>query len=245
MTDRRRWKHRCSDSKIKKEQNSSPKIHISDVTPIALSSPIPPLNHNSSPDLESPESTSYPTTKHKGKARAKESIAITAKLKVDKIELIMSILSTWTVPCESVAYLVDVTDMGDEPTKPSGETLSLDAYIHAEDQESWGGSSGHAQGDAHVFGLNDDDPDEKTWCRRAQLTCNGVDTCQLIDPALFSDCEHFEPDETAMQELWSHELSANECEAGSISAIMSWYLILSPSDGFKLPEEIMYWKAST
>ncbi|KAF8219461.1 hypothetical protein L208DRAFT_1383005 [Tricholoma matsutake] len=181
MTDRRRRKCRRSDSKIKKEQNSSPEIHISDVTPIPLSSPIPPLNHDSSPDLESPESTSYPTTKHKGKARAKESIVITAKLKVDKIELIMSVPSTWTVPRESVAYLVDVTDMGDEPTKCSGETLSLDAYIRAEDQESWGGSSGHAQGDAH-------------------------------------------PDENAMQELWSHELSANECEAGSISAIMSRYL---------------------
>ncbi|KAF8227074.1 hypothetical protein L208DRAFT_1379938 [Tricholoma matsutake] len=166
--------------------------------------------------------TQQPNTKAKLEPR-KVSRSLPS-FKVDKIELITSIPSTWTVPCESVAYLVDVTDMGDEPTKPSGEILSLDAYICAEDQESLGGSSCHAQGDAHVFGLNDDDPDEKTWCR---------------------DCECFEPDENAMQELWSHELSANECEAGSISAIMSWYLILSSSDGFKLPKEIMYWKAST
>ncbi|KAF8225893.1 hypothetical protein L208DRAFT_1503629 [Tricholoma matsutake] len=152
--------------------------------------------------------TQQPNTKA---ARAKESIAITAKLKVDKIELITSIPSTWT---ESVAYLVDVMDMGNEPTKPSSETLSLDAYIHAEDQESWGGSLGHAQGDTHVFGLNDGDPDEKTWC---------------------CDCEHFEPDENAMQELWSHELLANESDIPSrdLQSMGNIILLVHPKVGLK------------
>ncbi|KAF8237375.1 hypothetical protein L208DRAFT_1375637 [Tricholoma matsutake] len=160
--------------------------------------------------------------KDKGKGRAVDGITITNKLKVDKIECLTAVPLTWTVPCEKTAYLVDLMEMDEAPTKSSGNILSLDAYIRAEDQESWGGLSGHTKGDAQAAGF-EDDHNVKILCQHAQLTCNGVDTCQYIDPALFGDCEHYEPDEDAMHELWNHELDANEHEASSV-AIWRWTL---------------------
>lgn len=71
-----------------------------------------------------------------------------------------------------------------------------------------------------MFGLNED-ISISTWCRRAQLTCNGVDSCEYLDPTLFENCERFEPDEDARRELWNHELTANEREAGSVAGILS------------------------
>lgn len=91
-----------------------------------------------------------------------------------------------------------------------------------QDQESWGGSAGHTKGDVHVYGLTSD-LSEKLLCRRCHLKCNGVDTCEFIDPALFAECERYEPDEAAMRELWNHELDANEREAASAMGIISQY----------------------
>ncbi|KAF7976473.1 hypothetical protein HWV62_6739 [Athelia sp. TMB] len=169
-------------------------------------------------------STAANTTSPKSKRRrckAPESasnISITGKLKVESIQLLGEIPTSWTVPRSPIAYLVDASDSG--LTNKSGEIQSVDAFIRSEDRELWGGSSGHKNGDSHVSGFGDELP-ARILCRRAHLTCNGVNTCNLFDESLFKNCERFEPDESAMRELWSHELLANENEALSVTAILA------------------------
>ena len=46
---------------------------------------------------------------------------------------------------------------------------------------------------------------------------------------LFGDCERFEPDPSAMVDLWNHELEANEREAASPEAILSRYIFFPSS----------------
>ena len=64
-------------------------------------------------------------------------------------------------------------------------------------------------------------------CRRVDLTCNGVDVCEFLDPALFADLERYVPDEEAMRELWLHEVDQNEAEAASHTAIIARFAFLN------------------
>ena len=60
-------------------------------------------------------------------------------------------------------------------------------------------------------------------CRRVQLVCNGIDTCECFDKDILKNCMRFEPDPEAMQELWNHELDANTHEAGEAENIIYRY----------------------
>ena len=60
-------------------------------------------------------------------------------------------------------------------------------------------------------------------CRRVQLFCNGIDTCECFDKDILENCERFEPDPDAMRELWKHELDANTREAGEAENIIYRY----------------------
>ncbi|KAJ7268270.1 hypothetical protein C8J57DRAFT_1227989 [Mycena rebaudengoi] len=158
--------------------------------------------------------------REKGKNAHSGQIKITRQLEVDNIVELSSVPSTWDVPRTPSAYRVDLSASKSLLTTESGKVLNIDTFIRSEDQESWGGSSGILKGDVMVFGL-DSDPEEALLCRRCQLKCNGVDTCEFIDPTLFAGCQRFEPDENGMTELWNHELSANEREAASVHGIIS------------------------
>jgi hypothetical protein len=76
------------------------------------------------------------------------------------------------------------------------------------------------EGDADVYNLGDD-AETSILCRRAHLHCNGLKVCQYFDMALLENFERYEPDVEAMQELWNHELDANEREASSRMAILA------------------------
>lgn len=91
--------------------------------------------------------------------------------------------------------------------------------LELQDQDSWGGSGSHLI-DAMVTGLFPGQK-EALKCCRSHLKCNGVWTCEFIDPSLFAGCECYEPDATAMREFWKHELDANEHEAVSAPGIIS------------------------
>ncbi|KAJ7090164.1 hypothetical protein C8R44DRAFT_892070 [Mycena epipterygia] len=160
-----------------------------------------------------PDSLPSKSTKRKGKGRAIDpsKIKITWQLKVDAI-IDTTVQSTWTVPHIPTAYRVDFSNSKAQLTTTAGKLLSLDAYIRIEDQESWRGSTGHVTGDVLVRGFTPD-LSQEIHARRCQFYCNGVDTCEFIDPDLFSGCSRYEPDEGEMQELWKHELEANELEA--------------------------------
>lgn len=70
--------------------------------------------------------------------------------------------------------------------------------------------------------MNEDNP-IPVRCRRVQLDCNGIDTCEHFDEGLLENCERFEPDIEEMRELWNHELDANTREAGEAENIIYRY----------------------
>ncbi|KAJ7777669.1 hypothetical protein DFH07DRAFT_936687 [Mycena maculata] len=147
--------------------------------------------------------------KGKGRAEADSSrIKITRQLYVNEI-VDMAVQSTWTVPRVPTAYRVDISKFEAQL-----------AICGGKDQESWWGSTGHTAGDVTAYGLTSD-PNEGVLARRCQFYCNGVDTYEFIDPELFAGCERYKPDIEQMQELWNHELEANELEAASAPSIMS------------------------
>lgn len=89
-----------------------------------------------------------------------------------------------------------------------------------QDQDSWGGPNGHSAGDADTAGFFPD-LTKTVRARRCHWTCNGVHTCEFIDPRLFAGCQRYEPDEAATRELCKHELDANEREAASAPGVIS------------------------
>ncbi|EDR02648.1 uncharacterized protein LACBIDRAFT_332144 [Laccaria bicolor S238N-H82] len=181
------------------------------------------------PHVSSAGITTVKGKSSKGKARIptdtwpkpSDPVKLTSKLTVNSISTITSLPSTWTVPRNNSATLVDLSALDSLPRKPNGDEYSIDALIRAEDQDSWGGSAGRSAGEVYVFGFDDNDPAESVHCRRAYLHCNGVDMCEHFDQEILEDCERYEPDPHEMRELWYCELDANSREALEEANIVS------------------------
>ncbi|KAJ7605810.1 hypothetical protein FB45DRAFT_1140840 [Roridomyces roridus] len=161
-------------------------------------------------------------------------VAITHELYVDRLERVMSVGSTWTVPRDRTAYkLVDLSATPDV-LKEGNKTRTIDAYIKAEDQDAWEGSTGHVAGDVWVTSAFNGEG-KHVRAQRAQLTCKGVNVCEYTSEEIFGDCERYEPDSDAMQDLWIHELDANEREAASPEAILSRFYVRVIQSKCKIP----------
>ncbi|KAJ7129118.1 hypothetical protein C8R46DRAFT_1202508 [Mycena filopes] len=153
------------------------------------------------------------TSKGKGKSTARGGkISITRLFSVDEIIDSSTVKSTWSVPRTSVAVRVDLSQSQHKLTLPSGRVQSLDAFIRAEDQDSWGGSSGHSAGDAQARQFS-----------AAAVNSHATESTRVScsTPEIFAGCERFEPDVEGMQELWRHELDSNEREAESAVGILA------------------------
>ncbi|KAJ7798700.1 hypothetical protein B0H14DRAFT_3156797 [Mycena olivaceomarginata] len=197
-----------------------------------IPSMIQPLHVESPP--APPETTAIPqgtvtskSSRRRGKGKGKQveedpdpRIKVTRELYVNRIIPVTTAPQTWTVPRDEVAYKLDVRANPDVLKNKKGNKMrTIDAYIKAEDQDAWDGSTGHAgpKGDVWVYAFSG----ERVRARRAQLRCKGICVCEFVSEELFGDCERFEPDEQAMRDLWNHELDANEREAASPEAILS------------------------
>ncbi|KAJ7162387.1 hypothetical protein C8R46DRAFT_1353332 [Mycena filopes] len=162
--------------------------------------------------------------KSRGKGKGKMNtgdIQITRQQSVDTMLDLSSVGSTWTVPRTPTAIRLDMSQSLDTLTLPDGRVLNIDSFIRSEDQDSWDGPTGHAVGDVDVYGFYPEQPAQAIRCRRCTFDCKGIDVCQLLDPNLFAGCERFEPDLEGMQDLWRHELDANEHEAESFVGIIA------------------------
>ncbi|KAJ7782083.1 hypothetical protein B0H14DRAFT_2630969 [Mycena olivaceomarginata] len=187
---------------------------------VSTASLVPKIESGPAPPLSTYQTVPSHRNRCKGKEKAATSrLQVTRQEAVDEIIQISPIPSTWTVPRIPAAYLVNLSNAFDS-LKVGNRTLTIDRFIRTEDQDSWGGSSGHSVGDSEVVGFL---PDLTTAikCRRAHLKCKGVYTCEFIDPSHFEGCERYEPDPAATQALWKAELDANEREAASAAGIVS------------------------
>ncbi|KAJ7692952.1 hypothetical protein B0H14DRAFT_2199871, partial [Mycena olivaceomarginata] len=175
--------------------------------------------------------TSISCDKGKGKGKPVEEdpdprIKVTRELYVDRVIPVTTAPKTWTVPRDDAAYKLDVRANTDVLKSKKGNKMrTIDAYIKAEDQDAWDGSTGHAgpKGDVWVYAFSG----ERVRARRAELRCKGICVCEFVSEELFGDCERFEPDEQAMRDLWNHELDANEREAASPEAIHFYTRVIS------------------
>ncbi|KAJ6565201.1 hypothetical protein DFH09DRAFT_1081858 [Mycena vulgaris] len=159
--------------------------------------------------------------KRMGKARSDpDIIKITREFGVNEIIPIATVPDTWTVPITPTAYLVDASGSKALLTI-AAKVLSLDTFIRAEvcGPRILAGIDRPPRGDVQVKGLTPN-LNEKVLCRSCQFYCDRVDTCEFIDPDLFAECKHYEPDYEAMKELWNQELDSNEREAASATAII-------------------------
>ncbi|KAJ7872495.1 hypothetical protein B0H14DRAFT_3131545 [Mycena olivaceomarginata] len=163
-----------------------------------IPSMIQPLHVESPP--APPETTAIPqgtvaskSSRRRGKGKGKQveedpdpRIKVTRELYVNRIIPVTTAPQTWT-------------------NKKGNKMRTIDAYIKAEDQDAWDGSTGHAgpKGDVWVYAFSG----ERVRARRAQLRC-----CEFVSEELFGD---------SMRDLWNHELDANEREAASPEAILS------------------------
>ena len=70
----------------------------------------------------------------KGKAKSSESgpMKLTSKLTVDTITTITSLPSTWAVPRDNSATMVDLSALDRLPRKTNGDEYTIDAFIRAE-----------------------------------------------------------------------------------------------------------------
>ncbi|KAJ7318610.1 hypothetical protein DFH08DRAFT_971348 [Mycena albidolilacea] len=126
-------------------------------------------------------------------------IKVTRELYVDRLIPVTTAPKTWTVPHDEAAYKLDVrANTNVLKNKKGNKMRTIDAYIKAEDQDAWDGSTGHAgpKGDVWVYAFTG----ERVRARRAQVRCKGICVCEF---------------------RWNHELDANEREAASPEAILS------------------------
>ncbi|KAJ7777644.1 hypothetical protein DFH07DRAFT_766394 [Mycena maculata] len=153
--------------------------------------------------------------KGKGRAEADSSrIKITRQLYVNEI-VDMAVQSTWTVPRVPTAYRVDISKFEAQLAICGGKSYALWINYEVSRTKNLGGDRlATLQAMSRLM-------DEGVLARRCQFYCNGVDTYEFIDPELFAGCERYKPDIEQMQELWNHELEANELEAASAPSIMS------------------------
>jgi hypothetical protein len=69
--------------------------------------------------------------KSTGTGRSDGTIKITARLSVERLDIVTSLPSTWAVPRDKSATLVDLS--GHEiPSKRNGEEYTIDGFIRAE-----------------------------------------------------------------------------------------------------------------
>lgn len=152
-----------------------------------------------------------------------QKIQITRKVAVEELRTIDSVPDQWAVPRNSAATLVDLSSSQHSmPKKASGQQMTMDAYIRKNSRESWGGSSGSANGDATVVkGLLGED---SVRCRHAVLKCNGVNKCELTPDSVFKDCERYEPEPEEMRALQSSLEAQDRKEANSsVSQLIQAY----------------------
>ncbi|KAK6981621.1 hypothetical protein R3P38DRAFT_2664122 [Favolaschia claudopus] len=184
----------------------------------------PPEPSSKSEDVPIIIPPAIPNRVKKGKTKRRpardEEIMITRQLYVREIVHMTTVPPTFDVPHTPTAILLDLSSSAHLLRRANGNDMTIDAFIRAENQDSWDGSVGHKKGDVNVYGLTDD-PKEKYRCRRVDLICNGIQKCEYLDRTLFEGLERYEVDEEEMQHLWNHELDRNEMEAASHVGILA------------------------
>ncbi|CAK5267847.1 unnamed protein product [Mycena citricolor] len=149
-------------------------------------------------------------------------VQITRELWVHELCNITEVPETWVVsrPDHLVAWLVDMSESVDLLRDASGDFLPFQAFLRAEDQDSWGGkgSAGRPEGDVDVLALL---PGKKIRSRRAQWGCSGLRKCEFLDPSILEDCERYDVDPAGMKQLWDLVLDANEREGESVWSVIA------------------------
>lgn len=170
----------------------------------------PNLSTNVVPALEtSPSDNDEPERDRDGR------FIVTQKFKVDAVEHLDSVPIRWPVPKVETAYVLDFTDKAGLLGNKKGNPKSLDAFLKAEDQDSWGGgSNGSTTQDTKVKVLGD----LPTRCSSHQ--CNGALQCERFDVEVLDGYERNDGDDLAkMREIFECEQAQNQADGDTVLAM--------------------------
>ncbi|KAG6807418.1 hypothetical protein H0H92_007610, partial [Tricholoma furcatifolium] len=123
-----------------------------------------------------------------------------------------------TDPHKATAYVVDLSYIVEELDSEGGEKVkALDAYLKAEDQDSWGkGTNGSTKESVSLLCL------DGLAARRSVHECNGAYQCEHFDPAILEGYSRSDgADMSKMKEIFALEMKKNEADGGSILGITS------------------------
>lgn len=145
---------------------------------------------------------------------------VTRKAKVDAIEPLDGVPHRWPVPEVDTAY---VLDFGDD-TRVSGRNVAkklkgLDAFLKAEDQDSWGrGTNGSTSHDIKLT-LLDDLP-----ARCSVHECNGARQCEMFDNRFLDGYERIDGyDSNKMVEIFEAGQTQNRADGETVLGITDVY----------------------
>ncbi|KAF8230499.1 hypothetical protein L208DRAFT_1400467 [Tricholoma matsutake] len=145
---------------------------------------------------------------------------VTRKAKVDAIEPLDGVPHRWPVPEVDTAY---VLDFGDD-TRVSGRNVAkklkgLDAFLKAEDQDSWGrGTNGSTSHDVKLT-LLDDLP-----ARHSVHECNGARQCEMFDNRFLDGYEGIDGyDSNKMVEIFEAGQTRNRADGETVFGITDAY----------------------
>ncbi|KIJ36496.1 hypothetical protein M422DRAFT_261047 [Sphaerobolus stellatus SS14] len=176
-------------------------------------------------EIQRPPKKIYRTAKSESEDPLPLSIKVTSSLHVIELEVITMIPIVWTVPCFQKAYLLDLSNSNINFTKSNGLEATLQAFIRAEDQDSWTGSGGKKAGDVRVFAFNE--TELPVLCRKAHLKCAGPKICALFDTKKLENYQRYEPDPTERAKFWNERLLDNaEEEAQADGPLQRFYMEL-------------------
>ncbi|KAJ7110232.1 hypothetical protein C8R43DRAFT_1139479 [Mycena crocata] len=156
-----------------------------------------------------------------GRFHKAEQIRITRSEKVDRVEILSEVPDRWPVSDVDTAYILDFSsdDRAKKETR-GGKPKGLDAFLKAEDQDSWGkgtnGSTSRPTALAILGGIPS---------RRSIHKCNGGHKCEFFDPALLADYQRIDgADMSLTQEIFLRELDQNRTDSGSAAGRAASFL---------------------
>ncbi|KAJ6540237.1 hypothetical protein B0H10DRAFT_2203654 [Mycena sp. CBHHK59/15] len=139
-------------------------------------------------------------------------IRITRTVNVAQVVELKEIPERFPVPDVDTAYILNFS--GDSRAKKQtkgGKPKGLDAFLKAEDQDSWGkGSNGSTLRDTLLKVLGD------IPSRRSVHKCNGGYKCEFFDPKLLAGYERTDAEDMMLtREIFARELIQNQTDSGS------------------------------
>ncbi|KAJ7430815.1 hypothetical protein B0H11DRAFT_902572 [Mycena galericulata] len=142
----------------------------------------------------------------------KGKIVVTRTEKVERVVYLTDVPERFPVPEVDTAFILDFSrDSRAKQETKGGKPKGLDAFLKAEDQDSWGKGTNGSTSRETALKILDGIPS-----RRSTHKCNGGYKCEFFDPQLLADYQRTDAEDMSLtREIFSRELIQNQTDSGS------------------------------